>query len=92
VIRLAYGSSYEGYWHEDQLVETTAEVHHSHDTDVYLKYIDERMYHSKDRPIRQTASNLVYAKDFSADRKGSSSSADEYSSQSDSWTYEYYVF
>jgi hypothetical protein len=85
-MKMSDGPEYEGEWYEDQLLETTAQVQQNHWAAVYLKQVDERIYHSKDKPRREIVySNLALAKDFSADRKRSPSLEYDNSSWSDSW-------
>jgi hypothetical protein len=74
VMKLSDGSRYEGEWYEDQLLETTAQVHKDHWATVYLKQVDDRIYHSNDKPRRQfinPQSYQEYAENFSRDRKRS---------------------
>jgi hypothetical protein len=67
VIKMPDGSMHEGEWFEDQLLETTALVHKRHWAAINLKQVDDRIYHSDDKPRREFAefqSYQDYAKNF----------------------------
>jgi hypothetical protein len=86
VMKMPDGSKYRGEWFEDQLLETTAQVQQNHWAAVYLKQVDERIYHSEDKPRREfiyLQSYQVYAKNFSDQTQ--SLPSDDNSSWSDPW-------
>jgi hypothetical protein len=69
VMKLPDGSKYEGEWYEDRLLEIVERVHKRHWAALNLKQVDDRIYHSDDRPRREFVEELRsyqdYAKSFS---------------------------
>jgi hypothetical protein len=53
VMKLPDGSKYEGEWYKDRLLEIVERVHKRHWAALNLKQVDDRIYHSDDKPRRE---------------------------------------
>jgi hypothetical protein len=72
VMKFSDGFRCEGEWYEDQLLETTAQVKRSYLSTMTLRQVDRSIYHSEDKPKREsTSSYQVAARDYSDDSSSS---------------------